>query len=99
LDFRRKDVQGIAPDKPTMNLGWVSGDSTEISDDETGVILHEFGHALGMLHEHQSPLRGEKIIPKESGSSYYYHFVCFLILCDSYYRVLCHKSRMNQAGS
>lgn len=31
--------------QPTMNLGW---------QDES-VILHEFGHMLGMVHEHQSP--------------------------------------------
>ncbi len=30
---------------PTMNFGWL---------DET-VVLHEFGHALGLIHEHQSP--------------------------------------------
>ena len=67
--FVGKDVQSIDIDKATMNLGWVSGDSAEISDEENGVILHEFGHTLGMLHEHQSPLRGDKITLKESGSS------------------------------
>ncbi|MGL4640736.1 MAG: M12 family metallopeptidase [Shewanella sp.] len=34
--------------EPTMNLGWISRD----------VILHEFGHALGLLHEHQNPNGG-----------------------------------------
>jgi len=43
-----------------INRPWTLGDSTEISDDETGIILHEFGHALGILHEYQSPLRGDK---------------------------------------
>lgn len=38
---------------PTMNFGWVTDDSDEASD--RAVILHEFGHALGCLHEHQSP--------------------------------------------
>ena len=30
---------------PTMNFGWI----------EEAVVLHEFGHALGLIHEHQSP--------------------------------------------
>ncbi|KAL3965565.1 metalloprotease protein [Purpureocillium lilacinum] len=39
--------------RPSMNLGWIN-DST--SDDELrSVILHEFGHALGAVHEHESP--------------------------------------------
>jgi hypothetical protein len=32
-------------DEATMNLGWI----------DVGTILHEFGHAIGMKHEHQSP--------------------------------------------
>jgi hypothetical protein len=36
--------------KATMNLGWIT-DYEGISDDERGVILHEFGHCLGLLHE------------------------------------------------
>lgn len=39
--------------QPTMNFGWLTPDS---SDDEIqSVVLHEFGHALGCFHEHQSP--------------------------------------------
>lgn len=34
----------------TMNLGWL----------DLGTIEHEFGHALGMIHEHSNP-RGEQI--------------------------------------
>ena len=30
----------------TMNLGWF----------DVSTVLHEFGHVLGMIHEHQSPL-------------------------------------------
>ncbi len=39
--------------EPTMNYGWLEDDS----DDEIyqSVVLHEFGHALGCVHEHQSP--------------------------------------------
>ncbi len=39
------DALGIPADQPTMNFGWV----------DEGVILHEFGHMLGMIHEHQNP--------------------------------------------
>lgn len=42
-----------SPDGPTINLGWLTSES---SDEEViSVVLHEFGHALGCIHEHQSP--------------------------------------------
>lgn len=37
-------IQPNAPPK-TMNLGWL----------DAATIIHEFGHALGMIHEHQNP--------------------------------------------
>jgi serralysin len=41
---------------PTMNYGWLTPQS---SDDELRrVVLHEFGHALGLIHEHQNPKGG-----------------------------------------
>jgi hypothetical protein len=44
------------PDVPTMNFGWLTPQS---SDDEVQqVVLHEFGHALGCIHEHQHPTHG-----------------------------------------
>ncbi|MFO0914369.1 MAG: matrixin family metalloprotease [Pirellulales bacterium] len=39
--------------QPTMNYGWLR-DSTD-ADEYSRVVLHEFGHALGAIHEHQSP--------------------------------------------
>jgi hypothetical protein len=42
-----------ASDGPTMNLGWVEPDVE--APEVKRVILHEFGHALGLLHEHQHP--------------------------------------------
>jgi hypothetical protein len=45
--------QEIEEPKPTMNFGWLTEQS---SDDEVRrVVLHEFGHALGLIHEHQNP--------------------------------------------
>lgn len=46
----------IPDDQPTMNYGWLTADS----DDEEiqRVVLHEFGHALGLIHEHQNPQGG-----------------------------------------
>lgn len=45
-------VDAIKQDAPkkTMNFGWL----------DAGTIIHEFGHALGMIHEHQNP-RGKPI--------------------------------------
>lgn len=42
--------------EPTMNFGWLAPDSTANEINE--VVLHEFGHALGCIHEHQSPAGG-----------------------------------------
>ncbi|KAG5634022.1 hypothetical protein H0H81_003859 [Sphagnurus paluster] len=57
--------------RPTMNLGWLA-DSADVSDNDRGTILHEWGHALGMMHEHQSPARGDKITLKPNLVYLYY---------------------------
>lgn len=45
--------RSIPKDKPTMNFGWLTPESTD--DEVRRVVLHEFGHALGLIHEHQNP--------------------------------------------
>ncbi len=42
------DGQSIPRNQPTMNLGFLDG----------GTAAHEFGHAIGLAHEHQNPQGG-----------------------------------------
>lgn len=39
--------------KPSMNFGWLTPTTEE--EEYRRVVLHEFGHALGLIHEHLSP--------------------------------------------
>lgn len=61
------DALEIPRDWPTMNLGWL----------DRSVILHEFGHALACIHEHQNPAGGvqwnrEQVIKDLSGPPNYW---------------------------
>lgn len=42
--------------QPTMNFGWLRDDTDEA--EYRRVVLHEFGHAMGAIHEHQNPTGG-----------------------------------------
>jgi len=45
--------KNVPNNEATMNFGWLD---PGISDSKARqVILHEFGHALGLIHEHQNP--------------------------------------------
>ncbi|CAN5682031.1 hypothetical protein BH24ACT5_BH24ACT5_11460 [soil metagenome] len=47
------DARTVPRSQPTMNYGWLDP-STSIREYQR-VVRHEFGHALGMIHEHQNP--------------------------------------------
>lgn len=56
--------------RATMNYGWIDANSSE--EELRSVVLHEFGHALGLIHEHQNPVAGiqwnrEAVIRELSG--------------------------------
>ena len=59
----------VPRENPTMNFGWL----TDASDDAafSRVVLHEFGHALGLIHEHQNPRAG---IPWDQPKVYAYYW-------------------------
>ncbi len=44
------DVRLGSRSEKTMNHGWI----------DVGTIIHEFGHAIGLIHEHQNPKGGVK---------------------------------------
>lgn len=46
----------ISKNEPTMNYGWLDDDTEKAEYNR--VVLHEFGHMLGAIHEHQSPKGG-----------------------------------------
>lgn len=47
------DALLIPKSKPTMNYGWLKPHTDP--EEYQRVVLHEFGHALGLIHEHQNP--------------------------------------------
>ncbi|KAF7325505.1 ZnMc domain-containing protein [Mycena kentingensis (nom. inval.)] len=76
-----KEALDVPMAQATMNLGWVesigsvdatTGLATGITANEQGTILHEFGHVLGLKHEHQSPARGGKLTLDEPAVYEYY---------------------------
>lgn len=62
------DCLTIPQSQPTMNFGWFDKPVTE--DEFSRVILHEFGHALPMPHEHSHPANG---IPWNKEAVYRYY--------------------------
>ncbi|HEX7845746.1 MAG TPA: M12 family metallopeptidase [Chitinophagaceae bacterium] len=44
----------VPQSQPTMNFGWFNNSTPAMEIQRTA--LHEFGHAIGLLHEHQNPV-------------------------------------------
>ena len=55
--------------QPTMNFGWLKPDSDEPT--YTSVVLHEFGHAIGLVHEHMYPGPGGIQWNRDAAIAYY----------------------------
>lgn len=57
------DCRDIPLNQPTMNLGFL----------DAGTAAHEFGHAIGLAHEHQNPAGGiqwnEEVVIREMAKS------------------------------
>nr|ABK97392.1 metalloprotease [uncultured bacterium] len=62
------DALRIARSQSTMNFGWLTPRSPD--SEYNRVVIHEFGHALGLVHEHQNPDNG---IPWNKPAVYEYY--------------------------
>lgn len=62
------EALGISKDRPTMNYGWLKPITSDTEYNRT--VTHEFGHALGCIHEHQNPSTS---IPWDKPAVYRYY--------------------------
>lgn len=62
------DAKGIGAGDATMNYGWLT--PTTSDQEYERVVVHEFGHALGCIHEHQNPSTN---IPWDKEAVYRYY--------------------------
>lgn len=66
--FIGTDALAVPKDEPTMNFGWLTPSTP--NDEVMRVVLHEFGHAIGLIHEHQNPATA---IPWNRNAVYAYY--------------------------
>lgn len=64
------DARTVRSSEPTMNYGWLDADTS--TREYQRVVRHEFGHALGMIHEHQNPAAAGEI-PWDKPKVYAYY--------------------------
>lgn len=50
------DCLSVPQNQPTMNFGWFDSDTPD--EEYSRTVIHEFGHALGLHHEHMHPEGG-----------------------------------------
>lgn len=62
------DALSISKSQPTMNFGWLKPATP--NDEYSRVVIHEFGHAIGCIHEHQNPSTN---IPWNKAAVYEYY--------------------------
>lgn len=62
------DMAGIPQSQHNMEFGWLN-DNSPISEINR-VVIHEFGHALGCIHEHQNPSTN---VPWDKNAVYAYY--------------------------
>ena len=70
VDGRHRRAHRAARPRPTMNYGWL--EPTTALREYQRVVRHEFGHALGMIHEHQNPA-AQGQIPWDKPKVYAYY--------------------------
>jgi len=64
------DALTVPRTQPTMNFGWLEPNTA--FEEYQRVVRHEFGHALGMIHEHQNPAAQGRI-PWDKPKVYAYY--------------------------
>ena len=64
------DALSISSSKATMNFGWFDDFTSDTEFSRT--TIHEFGHALGAIHEHQSP---DASIPWDTDAVYEHYLL------------------------
>jgi len=64
------DALTVGRTESTMNYGWLEPNTS--TREYQRVVRHEFGHALGMIHEHQNPAAAG-VIPWDKPKVYAYY--------------------------